>query len=248
MNILLVDDEIIMLNILKQIIHWNNIGFENVYTARNATEARTVISHQHIDVTVCDIDMPQESGLDLIAWICNAHSDTTNIILTAHADFEYARSAISLGVYEFLLKPLNYTKFESILSEIVAKKREAQQLAKEFPEEGVAKEKEGEMVHRVRRYIDIHYSEAITRSDIEQHVHFNQEYVNRRFKQQTGMTLMEYIQACRIQRAKILLEKSQLSVMQISVGVGYDSQAYFAKVFKKHTCMTPVEYRKSFEN
>lgn len=99
------------------------------------------------------------------------------------------------------------------------------------------------MVCKVRQYLQTHYNEVITRKDIESLVHMNQDYVNRKFKQAEGYTLVQYVQYYRIFMAKKLLRETNLTVAEVSAETGYDSPAYFSKVFKKWTDQTPVEYR-----
>ena len=88
-----------------------------------------------------------------------------------------------------------------------------------------------------------YYSEVITRKKIEELVHLNQDHINREFKKQTGYTLMEYVQHYRILMAKKMLRETTLSISEISIRTGYDSPAYFSKIFKKQTERTPLEYR-----
>lgn len=72
----------------------------------------------------------------------------------------------------------------------------------------------------------------ITRKKIEELVHLNQDHINREFKKQTGYTLMEYVQHYRILMAKKMLRETTLSISEISIRTGYDSPAYFSKIFK----------------
>ncbi len=60
----LVDDETAMLDILQQVIQWEELGIKKVYTARNAEQAKELLQEKKIDITLCDIEMPKESGLD----------------------------------------------------------------------------------------------------------------------------------------------------------------------------------------
>lgn len=69
MNLLLVDDEITIIQILLKAIDWEALGIREVYTAYNAMEAKKIIEANEIRIMICDIEMPQESGLDLIRWI-----------------------------------------------------------------------------------------------------------------------------------------------------------------------------------
>ena len=203
-HILLVDDETAMLQIIQKVIQWKNFDIDEVYVANNASKAREILQEHRIDITVCDIEMPQESGLDLIGWIQGMYPEIINIILTGHADFNYARNAISLGVYRFLLKPVAFDELEETIVqalELIQKKNERQERDKltESPES---------MVLAVKRYLEDNYNTVITRNDIESLVHLNKDYINREFKSETGYTLMEYIQYYRIYMAKKLLKNT----------------------------------------
>ena len=69
MNVLLVDDDRFVIAALMKCIHWKELGFDQVFTAYNITEARTIIEQNTIDLLLSDIDMPNGSGLDLLSWI-----------------------------------------------------------------------------------------------------------------------------------------------------------------------------------
>ena len=246
MNIILVDDETAMLQILKKVLPWESIGIQSVYTARNAEEAKKIFSEHEIGLALCDIEMPKESGLDLIRWVQGLYPGVISIILTGHADFNYARNAISLGVYEFLLKPAAFDEIERVLRAAVEKRKEELASEKRLKIPGIeTEEREDGAVYVVKGYLEEHFNEIITRNKIEKLVHLNRDYINREFKNSTGYTLMEYIQYYRIQMAKKYLRESDVSVADVGIAVGYDSPAYFAKIFKKRTGMTPVEYRQS---
>lgn len=102
------------------------------------------------------------------------------------------------------------------------------------------------LTEKVQQYIEGYYMENITRNDIEGLFHMNQDYLNRIFKQDTGYSLMEYVQFCRIKKAKELLKNHELAVSEIGGMIGYNSPPYFSKIFKKWTGVTPKEYRNNF--
>lgn len=70
--------------------------------------------------------------------------------------------------------------------------------------------------------------------------------LKRRFKAATGTTLIEYVQRLRIEDAKRRLESGEEPVDLISVEVGYEETAFFRRLFKRHTGLTPIEYRRMF--
>lgn len=71
--------------------------------------------------------------------------------------------------------------------------------------------------------------------------------LKRRFRQATGATLIEYIQKKRIEEAKRLLEETVLPAEEVSARVGYEEPAFFRKLFKRLTGLTPREYRRLFQ-
>jgi len=119
MNLLLVDDEIIMIDILKQAINWESIGIKQVYTAYNAQEARKALLDYNISILICDIEMPQESGLDLLRWVRVKFPLVINIILTSYPDFNYAKDAIELEVNKYLLKPVKFDELGKTIADAV---------------------------------------------------------------------------------------------------------------------------------
>ncbi|GAB3740305.1 helix-turn-helix domain-containing protein [Spirosoma lituiforme] len=68
----------------------------------------------------------------------------------------------------------------------------------------------------------------------------------RRFKAATGRTPSEYIQLVKVEQAKLMLEESGQSIKEVSFRLGYDDLTYFRTLFKRHSGLTPVEYRRRF--
>ena len=108
MNLLIVDDEVIIVSLLKKHIVWEELGIKEVFTAYTAMDARRVVADHAIDIVICDIEMPKESGLDFLAWVKENYPDIMRIILTSYPDFKYAQDAISIGVLKYLLKPVSF--------------------------------------------------------------------------------------------------------------------------------------------
>ncbi|MGG4145201.1 response regulator [Paenibacillus algorifonticola] len=98
-------------------------------------------------------------------------------------------------------------------------------------------------IHEIARYIEEHYKEDITLSDISAKFHFNREYISRRFRQEFGETLIEYLNRIRVEKAKILLLNKNHKITEVAQLVGYQDEKYFSRVFKKVTGQTPKEYR-----
>ena len=69
MKLLIVDDQASVVEGLLKGIRWDELGMEKVYTALNALEARNILNKETIDIMLCDIEMPVESGLQLYEWM-----------------------------------------------------------------------------------------------------------------------------------------------------------------------------------
>ncbi len=115
MVVLVVDDQTNVVSGIVFGVDWKRIGVEKVLKAYNAFEAKEILQAQEIDILLCDIEMPVESGLDLLRWIKGQQMDVECIFLTAHADFVYAKEAIQLGSFDYILQPVRYQEIEEAI-------------------------------------------------------------------------------------------------------------------------------------
>lgn len=95
----------------------------------------------------------------------------------------------------------------------------------------------------IANYIQHHMSETITVEKIAEELFLSRPYLSRRFKQETGESLTDYILKEKTEEAKRLLRYSDKSLTAIGSYLGFSSQSHFTRVFKKYVKMTPGEYR-----
>ncbi len=101
-HILIVDDEELVLDFIFEFL--NNEGYKCI-SAQNTKDARRALEHYPIELILCDVNMPEESGIDLIRQVFSDYPETAVIMLTGIDDPEIARNAINLGAYGYILKP-----------------------------------------------------------------------------------------------------------------------------------------------
>ena len=101
------------------------------------------------------------------------------------------------------------------------------------------------MVQKAIEYINAHIHEHLSIDEICHVLHVSKYYFCKKFKQSTGITVMNYILMTRIISAKNMLENSDLAIGEISSRCGFSSQSYFCRVFKDESGMTPLQYQKS---
>ncbi len=99
----------------------------------------------------------------------------------------------------------------------------------------------------IKDYIDHHYMEKLTLEGLAEIFYISKHYLARRFKEQCGMTVTNYIQQVRITQAKYLLRFSADSIEQIAEQCGIADANYFSRIFKKVESISPMEYRRSWK-
>lgn len=103
-------------------------------------------------------------------------------------------------------------------------------------------------VKRALQYIDKNYERDLTVEEISDYSGISLSYMQKLFKEQTGISLIDKINAFRIEKAKLLLETSSLPVIDIAVTVGFHNRQHFTYIFTKITGCSPSLYRKQKGN
>lgn len=107
-------------------------------------------------------------------------------------------------------------------------------------------EKNLHVIYQVKEYLDHHYSEALDLELIAQKFFINKYYLSHQFKELMGYGFKRYIQLIRINKAKILLQSTNLSVNEVCSTVGYNNINYFIRLFKDKEELTPYQYKKIY--
>ena len=83
-SILIVDDDKILVDKLEETVDWKGLNISMVFTANNIRQAQKILEEFPVDMLLCDIDMPQGSGLELLEWMRNQEMDTECIFLSSY--------------------------------------------------------------------------------------------------------------------------------------------------------------------
>lgn len=103
-----------------------------------------------------------------------------------------------------------------------------------------------ELAIQVTNYIYHHISEAITAEAIAKHLYLSRPYFSAKFKEETGLTVTDFILKEKTEEAKRLLCYSDKSLLNISSYLGFSSQSHFSRTFKKYAGYSPREYREKY--
>jgi YesN/AraC family two-component response regulator len=98
-------------------------------------------------------------------------------------------------------------------------------------------------VEKIISYIREHYQDSVSFAKLAKEMHLTRNYLSYLFKKETGMSFIQYLTKYRIERAKELLQESDLLIYEIAEKVGYSDPAYFSRVFKTITGSSPLEFK-----
>lgn len=96
----------------------------------------------------------------------------------------------------------------------------------------------------VRQYIDHHFKENLSLEQLAELTHVSKYHMAHVFTEEYGISPINYLIAKRIDEAKKLLQTTDYSLALIGRTLGFSSPSYFSQTFKKHTAVTPQEYRR----
>lgn len=103
-----------------------------------------------------------------------------------------------------------------------------------------------EAVKLAQQYLEENFQEKVSVDQVAEHVAVSRRSFERRFKQATGNTVLEYLQRIKIEAAKRSFESSRKNINEVMFDVGYTDTKAFRNVFKKITGLTPIEYRNKY--
>ncbi|REK71884.1 response regulator [Paenibacillus paeoniae] len=127
-QLLIVDDEIHAVRAVQKGVNWEELSISRIHVAHNIKQAKDIFGEHAIDIMICDIEMPQGSGIELLSWVREQHTQTESIFLTCHSNFDYAKEAIQLGSLDYMLKPVKFHELRNVVQKGVEKVGEKREL------------------------------------------------------------------------------------------------------------------------
>lgn len=113
---------------------------------------------------------------------------------------------------------------------------------------GNSKDYRIDYIKTIISYIQNNYKEKVYIKDLAEQINMNEQYFCRFFKSMIGKSPMEYVNEYRIKKTKELLKETDKQVIDICLECGFNNMGNFIKVFKKHTGINPIGYRKEFRD
>ena len=117
-KVILVDDEVEVIDVMKKKIHWNDLGFDVVGSATNGVKALELVEKLQPDVVLTDIKMPYMDGLELARKLNQDYPNIYIMLCTGFDEFEYAKEAVHLEIKEYMLKPISAIELSESLMKL----------------------------------------------------------------------------------------------------------------------------------
>lgn len=247
MRILVIDDEeFIVKGLVVMINKMKDIGAV-VKGINNATIALDEIILFQPHLIIVDINMKGIDGLTLISKVREKNITTEIIILSGYNNFDYARNAIKLRVFDYLLKPVNrqelYKNIRNVKMNMLKQVTSESRIPKSSSSD-INTYECSEQFKNIILYIDKNLNKGISLSLLSEVTDLHPNYISVMFKREIGITFSEYIDTVRTNKAISLLQyKSHITISEIADLLGYQSERQFFRTFKKMTGLTPKEYK-----
>ncbi|WP_141500253.1 response regulator [Paenibacillus luteus] len=230
-EILLIDDESYVTGSLEKTIPWSSFGVKSVYQAASAFEALELLEENAIDIVVTDIAMPEMNGLELIQEIGERWPHIKCILLTGHSDFQYAKKAVQLQAFDYILKPVNDDEFVKTVSGAIEALKDEWEQSEKY-QQLMYDRKSDFKVLRANFMVDLVLGRQLSPKTIKEKL--SQYEIPLVMERPTVMMLVQ------LGKQFSHLDYSSVSLMEFAVG--NIAEESFANDFHVWHCKAPHEY------
>ncbi|UWG95964.1 AraC family transcriptional regulator [Dehalobacter sp. DCM] len=217
-----------------------------VFQAQDGNEAMRIFSQQDISAAFLDVRMPGKNGLDVAGQIKLHYPEVKFTFISAYGDYPMLRMALNLQAKDYLLKPVHRREIVNAFWKMV----DPQNLISEKDEENTSEDINSwnpldstkRVINSAKSYVRQNLRKQLTLKEVADHVGFSMSYFSTLFSKEESMTFKEYVIQSRIERAKVLLENTNLPIKTIARETGFQDPDYFSKVFSQKVGTTPSSY------
>jgi two-component system response regulator YesN len=252
------EDEELFRRELAVAVPWEDYGFMLAGVAEDGASALELTLERRPAVLLTDVSMPGIDGLELVRRLGAALPEAERplvVILTGHADFDWAREAVRLGAFDYLLKPVDDAELAASMRRASAalderdRRLRLERAASGDPAIALLAEAASPIAtgnpfaDRVAEKVRDAYVSDLSLEDIAPGLGVTAGHLARVFRKATGRTFAEYLARYRVARAVELLRDPAARVGEVGDLVGYADARYFSEVFRRITGSTPTEFR-----
>jgi signal transduction histidine kinase/ligand-binding sensor domain-containing protein/DNA-binding response OmpR family regulator len=216
-------------------------------TATNGQEGIDLALDIVPDLIISDVMMPEKDGFELCATL--KHDKRTShipiILLTAKADMESKISGLKTGADAYLTKPFEPEELMVRLEKLFELRQKLQARYRSFEIKAVPENKEDEFVQKVREAVLANLSdETFGIVQLCRVVGLSRAQLHNKLKALTGQSASIFVRSTRLQKAKELLESSDLNISEVGYEVGFKNPSHFSSAYQSEFGVPPSKTRK----
>lgn len=221
-----------------------------VFEAPNGKEGWQRTLFHHPDIIVCDIQMPVMDGLQFVQKL-KADKRTLHIpviLLTAGNTPTGALDGLETGAIDYITKPFDFAVLQAKINNILMlnksfKQTYSKQVTVTLPKTDIVPAKDKFMEAAIAYIYQNLKNTDLSVEQLSKQLHISRASLYNKVLEYTGMTPIEFIRSVKLEKAKELLENSDLTINEVAYELGFASPNYFTKVFKKVYNKNPSDFQ-----
>lgn len=231
-------------SISAKVIHFEDINIDNTYKEYYPIDNERVLVEK---LQLGDLEDSREKYDEIMDWIFNQDIDNSRkklymielrAVLNRTLSEKLSGEATPINFDISLVSRVETNTLLSIRKEMWNSVKDALETLNIKREEQF-----DSVIMQAKTYIESNYHKELTLESVAHHLCFSPYYFSKMFKQQTGINFIDFLTSIRIEKAKELMNTTELSMKVITMKVGYKDPNYFSRVFKKITGVNPREYK-----
>lgn len=253
-TLLIVEDEELVRKGIKWFVPFEELNITEIMEAGNGEEGLALFQAHQPDIVLLDINIPKMNGLDLARKAKELKPNAKIAIITGYDYYDYAVSALKIGIDDYVLKPVSKNDVYEVLRKIVDKLKNEQQqtelqhVVTDYKTTLQLTDEPGNKASIAQIIEDNTANSDFSLAMLAAQKGFSPGYMSVLFKRLFNVSFQDYLVTIRLERSKLQLLMSDMKIYEISSTVGFDNPNYFSAAFKKKFGLSPLQYRERTKN
>ena len=249
-KLLIVDDEPLILEGIKRTLNWESLGFGQIETSETYEGALRKAVDFWPDLAIFDVCIGKERGYNAIHKLNEIRLPTTYIMMSGYGEFEYALEALHCGAKDYLLKPVERAKLQTLVERVIVEDLNGTIEGKKLddleidPVLGVRYDSLSKLTNRILMMVKAEYDQNLNLKTVASRFRMNGTYLGQLFLKETQMKFSEYLMAYRMLRAQECIQTTDDKISTIASSVGYANLNYFYTHFQAYFGKSPSDLRR----
>lgn len=263
MKVLIVEDEVLTREGIKNCVPWETLGIRDVLTAEDGEEGLEAAIQNMPDIIMTDVRMPRMDGITMAFEIRKIVKNARFIFVSGYCDKDYLKSAIQLSAVNYIEKPIEPEEIIEALKKSILQidsERRRMEMEEEYrahfkgvleelPEEDLIPAGWQSSMHladKIENHIKEQFGDNnLSLTSIADVFHLSKQYMCWLYKKEKNETINQRIVKTRVQWAKDYMRRNpQVKIKKVAEKAGFADSNYFIKIYKKIEHITPADFIK----